>query len=273
MTATTGQPETGQVIRVVQITDTHLYADASDCLLGLNTEQSLKAVIDEVKENPLPADLILATGDLTHGGAQAAYERVFSHLGSFGIPVYCLPGNHDETLALKRSIGNGLLISNEHACHGNWHFILLDSTVPGSEGGHLSPETLQVLEARLAAQPELHTMVCLHHQPVPMGSHWIDALAVDNPEEFFEIIDHHPQVRGILWGHVHQELDRMRNNVRLMSAPSTCIQFLPGSAEFALDTTAPGYRWLKLHADGKIETGVKRLAQIPGKIDMTAGGY
>ncbi|MGB5306003.1 MAG: 3',5'-cyclic-AMP phosphodiesterase [Gammaproteobacteria bacterium] len=273
MTASTGHAESSRVIRVVQITDTHLYADASGCLLGLNTEQSLQAVVADVRKNRLPADLILATGDLTHDSSQAAYERVFSHLGSFGLPVYCLPGNHDETLALQKSIGAGLHISAASACHGNWQFILLDSTVAGSEGGHLSPQTLQDLDARLAANPELHTLVCLHHQPVPMGSRWIDTMAVDNPDEFFDIIDRHPQVRGILWGHVHQELDRMRNTVRLMSTPSTCIQFSPGSTDFALDTTAPGYRWLNLHADGKIETGVNRLAKIPGKIDMTAGGY
>lgn len=273
MSASTGHPESGEVIRIVQITDTHLYADISACLLGLNTEESLKAVSDAVRENQLPADLILATGDLTHDGSRAAYERVFSHLESFGLPVYCLPGNHDETLALQNTIGDGLLKSLDHACFGNWHFILLDSTVPGSEGGHLSRATLQDLEAWLASRPESHTLVCLHHQPVLMGSRWLDTMAVDNPEEFFEIIDRHPQVRGILWGHVHQELDQMRNNVRLMSTPSTCIQFLPGSAEFAVDTTAPGYRWLRLHADGKIETGVNRLAKIPGKIDMAAGSY
>ncbi len=250
-----------------------MYADASGCLLGLNTEKSLQAVIDDVRKNQLPADLILATGDLTHDSAPAAYERVFSHLGSFGIPVYCLPGNHDETQALNRNIGKGLLTSIDHACHGNWQFIMLDSTVAGSEGGHLATETLQDLATRLSSKPELHTLVCLHHQPVPMGSPWLDTMAVDNAQEFFAIIDRHPQVRGILWGHVHQELDRMRNNVRLMSSPSTCVQFLPGSAEFAVDTRPPGYRWLTLQPDGEIETGVNRLAEIPGKIDMAAGSY
>ena len=64
-----------------------------------------------------------------------------------------------------------------------------------------------------------------------------------------------------------------RGDVLLLSAPSTCIQFLPNSVGFAVDMTAPGYRWLELHPDGRIDTGIERLDTIPGQIDLAAGGY
>jgi Icc protein len=98
-------------------------------------------------------------------------------------------------------------------------------------------------------------------------------MAVDNADEFFAIIDRHPQVRGILWGHVHQQFDRMRGNVKLMATPSTCVQFLPKSTTFAVDEAAPGYRWLSLFEDGSIETGVERLTAIPGAVDLASAGY
>jgi Icc protein len=98
-------------------------------------------------------------------------------------------------------------------------------------------------------------------------------MAVDNASGFFSIVEKHPQVRGILWGHVHQEFDGMHRDIRLMSSPSTCIQFLPGSEDFAVDNATPGYRWLKLHPDGRIETGVERLAALPGDINMASNGY
>jgi Icc protein len=66
MTTITEHPKSGRVIKVLQITDTHLFADSNGCLLGLNTEQSLEAVIAQIRANHLPADLILATGDLVH---------------------------------------------------------------------------------------------------------------------------------------------------------------------------------------------------------------
>jgi Icc protein len=58
-----------------------------------------------------------------------------------------------------------------------------------------------------------------------------------------------------------------------MSTPSTCIQFLPRSSNFALDPATPGYRWLDLHPDGHIETAVERIAAVTGKVDMASNGY
>ncbi len=269
----TEHPGANQVIKVLQITDTHLFADSNGSLLGLNTEHSLLAVMAQISANRHTADLILATGDLVHDGTPAAYQRIFSHLGSFDLPVYCLPGNHDEARTLQKTLREGHIKYAEHAYHGNWHFIFLDSTIAHSEGAHLTETTLDALESHLQEAPDTHTLICLHHQPIAMGSHWLDTMAVDNPDAFFGITDRHPQIRGILWGHVHQQFDGMRNNVRLMSTPSTCIQFLPRSRNFALDPAPPGYRWLDLHPDGRIETAVKRIAAVTGKVDMASNGY
>jgi Icc protein len=76
-----------------------------------------------------------------------------------------------------------------------------------------------------------------------------------------EIVDNSKRVRGIIWGHVHQASDRRRHGVRLMSTPSTCTQFLPNSDSFALDSRPPGYRWLNLMANGRIDTDVVWLHQ------------
>lgn len=273
MTNITKLPNTKQVINVLQITDTHLFNDSNGCLLGLNTLQSLDAVIAATATRNQQADMILATGDLVHDGSPAAYRRVFSRLESFGVPVYCLAGNHDEADNLQGTLSGGLLHYTPQIHKGNWNFIFLNSTIAGSEGGHLDADTLKTLEHQLAANTDSHTLICLHHQPVLMGSHWLDTMAVDNADELFSIIDRYDQVRGILWGHVHQEFDKIRKNVRLMATPSTCIQFLPGSERFAVDTTAPGYRWLSLHEDGRIETGVERLSEIPGAVDLASVGY
>jgi Icc protein len=58
---------------------------------------------------------------------------------------------------------------------------------------------------------------------------------------------------------VHQEFDRRRGNVRMLASPSTCFQFTIREGRHRLDPAAPGYRWLKLYADGSVATGVKRL--------------
>jgi Icc protein len=273
VTKVTPHPKSRQIINILQITDTHLFASHDGCLLGLNTEQSLKAVIADIRAQQFPADIILATGDLVHDGTSAAYRRVFAHLEAFNLPVYCLPGNHDEAGMLQRTIKGNLLHYTTHVQRGNWNLVFLDSCLPGSEGGHLGSASLTALETHLQRAPDCYTLVCLHHQPVLMGSRWLDTMAVDNAGEFFKIVDRYPQVRGILWGHVHQEFDSMHGNIRLLASPSTCIQFLPGSSNFAVAAAAPGYRWLSLYPEGRIETGIHRLSQVPGSVDMASGGY
>ena len=66
---------------------------------------------------------------------------------------------------------------------------------------------------------------------------------------------------------------QQRGGIRLLASPSTCVQFAPGSEEFQVDTTAPGYRWLRLHADGRLETGVSRVTGIHFEVDYSVKGY
>ena len=96
---------------------------------------------------------------------------------------------------------------------------------------------------------------------MPMGSRWLDTVGLRNAAAFFAVTDRHPQLRAIVWGHVHQASDQLRNGVRLISTPSTCAQFLPAADTFTLDTRPPGYRWLDLHPDGTIQTSV---VWVPG---------
>lgn len=62
-------------VLLVQLTDSHLFAEADGKLLGLNTGDSLARVVElAVAEQPR-IDLILATGDLSQDGSVASYQR------------------------------------------------------------------------------------------------------------------------------------------------------------------------------------------------------
>jgi Icc protein len=128
--------------------------------------------------------------------------------------------------------------------------------VPNSAKGRLSPHSLAALDSALSSADSKHTLICLHHHPVSMGSRWLDQVGLENAAEFFEVIDRHRNVRAILWGHVHQSYDSLRKNVRLLATPSTCAQFLPRADEFAVDARPPAYRTLELHPDGSLLTEV-----------------
>src|SRR5690606_20318060 len=115
--------------------------------------------------------------------------------------------------------------------------------------------------------------ICFHHHPLSMGSRWIDTIGLHNADELLAIVRRHNNVRCVLWGHVHQESDQIIDGVRYLSTPSTCVQFMPGSDDFAIDTLAPGYRWLDLHPDGRVDTGVSRVEDIAFDIDYSVKGY
>ena len=94
-------------------------------------------------------------------------------------------------------------------------------------------------------------------------SAWIDTMAIENAEALFDIIDRHPQVKGLLWGHVHQTFEATRRGVRLMASPSTCVQFAPRADGFTIDQEPPGFRLLALLPDGSIKSEVMRIDDMP----------
>ncbi len=264
----------GGCVRLVQITDTHLNRVEGGTLLGLDTDFSLQQVVDLVRRERPVIDLVLGTGDISDHGSKAAYERAAAYFSQLGAPVLWLAGNHDQAEEMAEVLGqDGKLTSSSVV--GNWQIVMLNSQIPGEVGGSLGGAELKLLERLLvtAEQRSLHSLVCLHHQPVAMGSGWIDEQMVADHQDFLALIDRFPGVKGILWGHVHQQLDTDRGAVKLMSTPSSCIQFAPGSENFKADDQPPGYRWLDLYGDGRIETAVSRVTGVSFEVDLDSDGY
>ena len=248
-------------LRVVQITDTHLKSQAGSRLWGVDVDANLTAVLQRLKTRHWPVQFILATGDLVHDEGAQAYERLYAFLEPLGVPVYCLPGNHDAPEELEQALTNPVR-RQRHINAGHWQFILLDSTVHGSDAGHLLDSELMFLESTLRVHPRQHAIICLHHQPLPIGCSWLDTMVVDNGEKLLAIAGRHPQVRAIVYGHIHQEFAARHGAVELLGAPSTCVQFKPDAPTAEADPVPPGYRWFELYPDGRLLTGIERTKGI-----------
>ena len=142
---------------------------------------------------------------------------------------------------------------------GRWRFILLNSHVPGQDWGKLSESELARLDEDLAASTAQNVLIAVHHQPINMESAWLDGYGLRNAPDFLSVLSRHDNVRIVLWGHVHQASDRAYNAIRMLSTPSTCAQFAPGTDACVMDIRPPGFRTLTLGADGRIETDVRWL--------------
>lgn len=259
-------------LKILQITDTHLYADNTGRLLGVNTLESFRAVIQTFVDTDWRPDLVLATGDLVHDATPRGYRQLAAILDDFGVPVYCLPGNHDDPEAMKTYLQGRNVSCPKVVEKRGWRLILLDSVVPGKVGGSLASAELNLLQQELDSSP-LYTLISLHHQPVAVGSAWLDEMGLDNAEALLGTVDAHPEVRGLLWGHVHQQFDGQRNGVSLMGTPSTCVQFEPDSEKFSVDKAQPGFRLLTLMPDGQILSEVMRIDELPMGLEVASAGY
>ncbi len=242
-------------LRLLHITDTHLFAEADGRLRGVETWRTLSRVLDCAAANPRPPAAILVTGDISQDESRGAYRNFRSLLSPLGVPVWCVPGNHDAPGFMGEALGPPFQVGGIADCAG-WRVLLLDSYIPDDHGGRLAPGELEWLDAMLREHRDRPVLLAVHHHALPLKSRWLDALGLYNAGELFEIIDRAPQVRCVVAGHVHQASDLVHNGVRYLTTPSTCFQFLPAADTFAVDTRPPGFRWLDLASDGSVETEV-----------------
>ncbi len=256
-----------RTVRLVQITDTHLSGDARASLRDVATLPALRAVLAHAAPAIEAADAVLVTGDVVQDDP-LGYRHFREVMGELGRPVLVLPGNHDDPAALREALRDHPAFQcGGHFDIGAWRIVLLDSVVPGEVWGRLDATALATLERCLGDAPGRHALVCLHHHPVSMSSGWIDEIGLREPGDFLAMLQRHPQARGVVWGHVHQAFDAVRDGLRLLATPSTCVQFRPRVDEFAIDSRPPGYRMLALQAHGGIDTEVAWLD------DFSQAGY
>ncbi len=259
--------------RVLQLTDLHLFNAPAQRLLGQDTRRTFELVLARAQARHWPPDIIVLTGDLVHDSGRSAYRILRHRCDALGVPYYCIPGNHDRLDLLVGHLDAGAASAIRVVNAGAWDLLLLDSTIPNEDGGHLSDSVLAGLATHRSAAHGRPTLVFLHHHLQPLGSRWIDTMQVDNGTQALAELARNPRIRAVICGHVHQDAEQHSHGLRLLATPSTCVQFLPGSDDFALDTLTPGYRWLDLYPDGQLETGIERTDAYPDPLTFVSGGY
>jgi len=254
-----GKPEfpghkPGGAFRLVQISDCHLSASAATPYRDQNADAGLHALVRIIAA--WRPQLVLATGDLSEDASPASYQRLAQHFRGMKAPVCVLPGNHDEQLLMQQYLGQGPWNGPLILSCGDWRLALINSAVGGRIDGALDPNDIQHLRRCLDARLKQPVLLALHHQPVPVGSAWIDRYMLEAPDALLELIAEHGQIRGVIWGHVHQAFESRTGNARMLACPSTAANSLAGASGFTHDPAGPACRWLQLTAQGNIETGL-----------------
>lgn len=241
-------------ILIAQVTDCHLPEDPQQEYRGINPYENLKALLKKVRA--IKPDLLLASGDLSEDGSRASYQALQQLLDLPGIPVLALPGNHDDPGLLEEFFPGSPVDTVGVSEHGPWQIIRLNSCLPGKPEGRLSKTILAELESVLASDQNRLRLITVHHQPVIVGSPWIDKYCLIDPEAFLQMIYLYPGVKVVVWGHIHQAYEVQRNGTVMLGSPSSAINSLPGAQKFTPDPAGPACRWIELLTDGRFQTGV-----------------
>lgn len=257
-----------QPVDLLHLTDTHVLADPGERLKGVDTFATLARVVAHAGAGGHGYRAVLVTGDIAGDDSAGAYPRFRQAMAPLGRPVYGIPGNHDDPALLRGHLPAGEVHVEPHLDLGPWRIVLLDSVEAGEVHGRLADAELRRLDSTLAGCAERFALVCLHHPPVSLGSAWMDRIGLLNADALWRVLDRHACVRGVLWGHAHQEFDRVRGGVRLLCTPSTWLQFRRGADEPEYDDLPPAYRVLRLGADGSLDT---RVVWVPADTDVAQG--
>lgn len=264
----------GPDLRLIHITDTHLTGAPNGELLGMNTERSARAVIHAAKEAATaadPIDAILITGDIAADEQPGAYRQLDEMLGS-DIPSLWLPGNHDCISPIADSLTHHL---KRRLRSEFWDVLMLETQVQGEVGGYLTDTELDALSLAIsdAASDGKALLIATHHPLRSLNSAWLDEQAVRNAADAVDLLKHCAAQTTFISGHVHQASDARVSGIRMLTTPSTCVQFAPGSQDFALDNRSPGYRSLLLRQNKSIETQVVRISDDDNRPLVGSSGY
>mgnify|MGYP000294793965 FL=1 len=242
--------------QLLQFSDLHLSKDEQ--LMGINCDESFAAV-KALAAQFHDIDLTLLTGDISQDNSETSYQKCCEVFRYQKHPVAWITGNHDDVSMQNELLCEGAITPTKRILFKHWQLLLLNSQIEGQVCGAIKNQELEFIASAAAEYPKHHIMLVMHHHPVAMESAWIDKHCLKNSDELWQVVGGIPQVKSIMFGHVHQEVDVVHNNVRVLGAPSTSVQFTPKQDEFSVDNLQPGFRHLELLANGTIKTRVYRV--------------
>lgn len=232
----------------LHVSDLHILGEEGRRQHGADTAAILRQAVPVM--NALQPDFIVASGDLISDESEESYRRLEALLTPVKAPVHFLVGNHDDRAAFRRVFRPEGPASAEPICEaferGGVRFLLLDSVLPGKAEGRLAGDQLAWLEAELAAHPDRPAWLFLHHHPLPIYIRWLDALGLQNPEEFLAVLARHPQVEAVCYGHVHQVRRWRYRGVLFQSVPALAFQISPVNQDPEITLDPPGFRRVEI---------------------------
>ncbi|HTD32418.1 MAG TPA: phosphodiesterase [Candidatus Elarobacter sp.] len=219
-------------VLIAQITDTHVRRKGDLLHHMIHTGRELRRAVEAINESSPRPSFVVATGDLVDRGKAKEYKRLRKILGELRVPVFLIPGNHDDRDALRDAFpDHAYLPPKGPLCYAiesrPVRLVALDTTRRArAPGGELDAARLEWLDRTLSLAPATPTLIAMHHPPFEIGLAPVDAHALRGRAELARIVAVHPQVARIVCGHVHRFHETLVGGASAVSVPSTAHQLV-----------------------------------------------
>jgi len=213
---------------IAEITDTHLMSGGLPAYDDIDTRSFLDAAIDKLASLSPRPDVLLAAGDISDDGTADSYRIFRESVGRLGIPVYVVPGNHDNRENMRSAFSaDGYMPADGHLDYvaeiGPLSLVALDTLVEGEAHGEIAPDRRAWLESALHAAGDRPTIVMLHHPPFLTGTK-MDGIGCRDGDALAAVIRQFDNVEIVLAGHFHRSLQRRWAGTMANICPSTAHQ-------------------------------------------------
>lgn len=206
-------------LRILHLSDTHLFGDGSLHYGMVDTLAALDRVLDRAASLGA-VDVVAVSGDLSDDGSAESYRllagRIAPWAAEHGAAVVYAMGNHDLRDGFESVLGARETVVEA----AGFRVVTVDTSVPGAGYGAVDAEALDRLRG-IVATPSAHgTVVVLHHPPVPAASALLAALELQNPSDVLDACAS-GDVRVVLAGHYHHALSTVVAGLPVVVAPGT----------------------------------------------------
>lgn len=237
---------------IVQLSDPHIVAPGHLLYGQIDTAALLAAAVARVNSLPFAVEAVVVSGDLVNAGRGEEYAHLAALLAPLRAPWYLMPGNHDAREPLREAFPGQPWTPGPLCCAripaAAGVLLLLDTVVPGEEGGEVAAAQLAWLDAHCPG--DRPAFLFLHHPPFATGIAGMDAIACAGGARLAAWLDAHPQVVALACGHVHRPVFTCFAGRPACIAPSVAHQIaleLDGAPDaLAWSLEPPGFlvhRW------------------------------
>ena len=216
-----------------QISDPHVVEKGTLAYGKVDTPRHLERCVRKVLALPRRPDAVVVTGDLVEHPGPVTYSHFADLIEPLKMPVYLMPGNHDDPEAMWSYFGNTPMFPCEPPHYQYaiedlpFRVLMLNSHYDDSELPFFGDRRLRWLDDELArsARP---TLIAIHHPPMRTGIGFIDMVGADWYTGIGEVLERHPHVLKIVCGHGHVDLNGRLGRVPVQMVGAIAHQLIAG---------------------------------------------